>query len=88
MELLFKFKKRIITCLVLEFPYRSLHKHLLLESLLYFENYLFYNLCVQIFLVGGRPMRVNFQILVFWPNIFFGIGPKLKQTKCLTLLMF
>ncbi len=46
MELLFKLKKKILTCLVLELPWRSFHGHLLLKNFLYFKGYLSYNLCV------------------------------------------
>ncbi len=46
MELLFKLRKKILTCLVLELPWRSFHGHLLLEIFLCFKGYLSYNLCV------------------------------------------
>jgi len=46
MELFFKLKKKILTCLVLELPWKNFHGHLLLEIFLCFKGYLFYNLCV------------------------------------------
>jgi hypothetical protein len=43
------------------------------------------NLCVHIHLLGGRPMRVNFQMLTSLPNKFLGLqGFKLRLKECST----
>ncbi len=47
-------------------------KVLVLGSCLYFEVWLYFNLSMQIHLLGGRPMKANFQKLASLPNKFLG----------------
>jgi hypothetical protein len=81
MGLLFKLNKRIMTCLVLELRWKSLHGHLLLQNYIYFGGYISHNLCLWIFLLNGKPMKVSLLMLVSWSNIFLGFHVGNTTTK-------
>ncbi len=81
MDLLFKLNKRIMTCLVLGLLWKNLHGRFLLQNYLYFGGYISHNLCLWIFLFGGKPMRVNLLMLVSWSNIFLWFHLRNTTTK-------
>jgi hypothetical protein len=54
------------------------------QALVNGEISLYFHLSVQIHLVGGRPMKVNFKMLTSLLNKFLGFqGLKLKLKECL-----
>ncbi len=88
MHLILSLKNKNTICLVLEYPWKNFLVFLLLENFFYLRGYLSSHMQVQIFFLGGDPMKINFQMLVFWPNRSLGFqGPKLKLNVFLTLLM-
>jgi len=57
-------------CLVLGCLWENLHGHQLLGKCFCFEGWLYFHLCVQIHLLGGRPVKVDFWMLASLPNKF------------------
>ncbi len=54
---------------------------------LYFRHYLFHHLHVWILLFSGGSMKVNLQMLFFWPNKSLGfLVFKLKQKRVFNLV--
>jgi hypothetical protein len=61
---------------------------LLLENFIHLGGYLLSHTQMQILFFSGGPMKINFQMLVFWPSRSLGFqGPKLKLNVFLTLLV-
>ncbi len=73
---------------MLECPWKSFVVFLLLEIFLYLRGYFSSHMHVQNFCFGGGTMKINFQMLAFWPSRSLGFqGPKLKLNVFLALLV-
>jgi hypothetical protein len=62
-------------------------RHLLLQNFLYLESYLSHNLCVYIFLFGGKPTRVKILVVFFLLDKFLGFwGFRLRPNQMFNLV--
>jgi hypothetical protein len=79
--------KKKPTCLVLGHSWKNFHGYWLLGNCLYFEIWLYFHLCVQIHLLGGRLMKANFFKFGFLATQVFKIlGFHIETEKVLNLV--